>query len=558
MITRIRPFHLSCILLLAVFPSTSVLRADDVHCHVASPHDSTPAEKAFTQGKFSEAEALYRDAVSKSPHDPELDAGLVRTLLREQKIDEASAAAQAALASKSDSVPVLTALAEVQYRQGKIAEAAGTADQALRADRCNARLYLLRARILHLNSMYASANRAINIAHTLDPYDSEIQGAWVQTLPLSQRIDQQKQYIAANTAMTPEDHKRAEKYLSYLTAEADNPGKNCHLASQTTGTEIQLIPLMSGEKVCPYDFCSGTGKRILGWGLHVFLNNREAGLEVDTGASGLVVSRAVAERSGLKPDERIQLGGVGDQGPQGGYTAKVDSIRVGQLEFKDCMVEVTDRKEVVGIDGLIGTDVFSSYLVTLDYPMRKFVLSPLPPRPGDDGVASATLNTQAASQGASASSTHVPLDRYVDPSMKDYTPIFRVGHLLILPVQLNGKTQRLFTLDSGAFSSSISPEAAREVTRVHGGSPVAIRGLSGDVAKVSSGDQVVLQFGGIQQANNDLFVFDTSGLSRSAGVELSGFLGNTILRELATHIDYRDGLVKFDYDMRHGNHDFSH
>jgi hypothetical protein len=38
---------------------------------------------------------------------------------------------------------------------------------------------------------------------------------------------------------------------------------------------------------------------------------------------------------------------------------------------------------VVDSDGLIGMDVFSRFLITLDYPMRKLLLAPLPPRPND-------------------------------------------------------------------------------------------------------------------------------------------------------------------------------
>ena len=561
-----KPFLTAFALQLLVLAATLQGRvfADDVHCHVATPHDPSPAEKAFAFGQLGEAEKLYREAVSKSPNDGDLNAGLIRTLLREQKVDEASSAVQAALAAKADSVPLLVVLAEVQYRQGKIAEAAGTADQAFHLNRCNARLHLVRARIFHLNSLYASGDREIGFAHTLDPYDIDIRGAWVQTLPLSKRIDEQKQFLAANTSMDGEEHKRAEKYLSYLLTEADNPGKNCRVTSSAASTELQLVPLMSDDKwVCnSQGACGQSSRQIRGWGVHVHLNTREADLEVDSGASGLVINRAVAERSGLKPVERIQLSGVGDQGAQGGYTARVDSIRVGALEFRDCMVEVTDRKEMLDIDGLIGTDVFSSYLVTLDYPMRKFALSQLPPRPGDDANAPATLNTEAASQGAGAnaasSQSTGPQDRFIAPSMQDYSQIFRVGHFLILPVTLNGKTQRLFMVDSGAFSSSVSREAAASVTKTHSGSPVNIVGLSGQVAKLATGDQVVFQFAGLQQANNNLFVFDNANMSRYAGLEVSGFLGNTILRELAMHIDYRDGLIKFEYDPRHGNRDFSH
>jgi hypothetical protein len=336
----------------------------------------------------------------------------------------------------------------------------------------------------------------------------------------------------------------------------DNPNKNCHVVSTAASSDSQLIPLWSDDKfICVSSgACGQAARHILGWGIHVFLNGREASLEVDTGASGLLISRAVADRSGLKSAARIQIGGIGDQGAQGGFTAQVDSIRVGSLEFHDCTVAVTDRKDIL-VDGLIGTDVFSSYLVTLDYPMRKLILSQLPPRAGDTEVAA--LDTEAQEKGAN-SGPGGPQDRYIDPSMKDYAPVFRSGHFLILPVLLNGKTQRLFFVDSGNFSSSISPDAAREVTKVHGGSPVEIVGLSGTVAKVSTSDTVVLQFAGIQQQNNNLLTYDTSRFSRSTGTEVSGFLGNTILRELVTHIDYRDGLIKFDFDNRHGNRDYSH
>jgi hypothetical protein len=67
---------------------------------------------------------------------------------------------------------------------------------------------------------------------------------------------------------------------------------------------------------------------------------------------------------------------------------------------------------------------------------------------------------------------------------------------------------------------------------------------------------VLFQFAGIQQQNNDLVSFDTSGLSKGAGIEISGFLGSTVLRQLTISIDYRDGLIRFDYDPNRGNHNF--
>ena len=527
----------------------------DTHCRAVAPHEPTPAEKALLGGQAAEAETLYRDALSKTPHDPALVVGLVHSLLRQQKVTDAESAVNIELATAPDSVPLLTVLGEVQYREGKIAEAAGTADKAYVADRCNARVYLLRSRILRINSMYASESKALAIAHQLSPSDPEINNAWSRTIPISQHIEEQRKILAATDAKD-EAHDHAEKYLAFLEMQEKGGDKNCSVTSGASSAEIPIVAIMSDEKeVCNSQGRCGTmPKHIQGWGLHVFLNNREASLEVDTGASGLLISRAVAERAGLKTASRTQLYGIGDEGAQGGFIAPVDAIKIGSLEFHNCMVTVTDRKDVLGIDGLIGTDVFSNYLITLDYPINKMFLAPLPQRPNDN-AGPATLNTDSGDQGGSSTKNAPSLqDRYIDPSMKGYVPFFRVGHDIVIPVALNHKVEHLFLVDTGNFSSSISPEAAREVTKVKGGEPVTIKGLSGNVAKVSSGDVVLFQFAGIQQQNNNLISYDTSHLTRYAGFEISGFLGSTILNELTVSIDYRDGMIKFDYDVNHGHH----
>jgi predicted aspartyl protease/Flp pilus assembly protein TadD len=541
------PMCLSALIGIAIMVSTArassmMANGGDLHCHVVPAHEPTAAEKAYLAGNASQAESLYREALGKAPHDATLTAGLVRSLLREQKVDDAASAVATELATAPNSVPLLTASAEVQYRQGKVAQAFATVNEAFKIDPCNPRLYLISARIFRLNSMYASERRDIATAHALDPSDMDIRRTWLGTLPLTQRIDEQKQLLATANGMDPEERARVEKGLPNLMRWASNSDKTCHVASDTSATELPMVPILA----------EGNSTRIQSWGLRVLFNGKETILGVDTGASGLTINRAVADRAGLKPVGRIELGGVGDQGPQGAFVAYVDSIRIGALEFRDCTATVTDRKDILTMDGLIGTDVFSSYLVTLDYPMRKFLLSQLPPRPNDAAGRSGTLNTEAGDQGASAQ----PQDRYISPTMKDYVGFFRSGHFMLVPTRLNGKTERLFMVDTGAFSSSISPETAREVTKVHGNAPVEVRGLSGNVAKVSTSEAVLFQFGGIQQQNNDLFAFDTSGLSRSAGMEVSGFLGSTVLRQLTISIDYRDGLIKFDYDPKHGNHNF--
>jgi hypothetical protein len=231
-------------------------------------------------------------------------------------------------------------------------------------------------------------------------------------------------------------------------------------------------------------------------------------------------------------------------------------------------VEVSDRKNVVDTDGLIGMDVFSQFLVTLDFPWRKLTLGPLPPYPGTTAV-SPSLSTEdespsgesdqtapPAGDAASAPATPAPAsgphDRYIAPEMQKWTTVYRVGHNMIVPTALNNKRLRLFIIDTGAQSTSISPSAAREVTKVFSDSNASVKGVSGNVSNVYLGNSVTFRFAHLQQEHSNVLSFDLSGLSQHAGTEISGLIGFDMLGLLVVKIDYRDGLMSFEYSADRG------
>jgi predicted aspartyl protease len=520
------------------------------------------ADKAFLAADYAQAESLYKTGLTAHPADPELTVGLVHALLREQKVQEAADAVKAALTITPNSAALLTLRGEVEFRQGEPWTAADSASQSFKLDVCNPRTHLLLASLARVSSFYAMAWQEIVTAHKLDPDDSEIGAEWMQTLPVGQRIPQIEAYLAAPTGEDPDQLRHLRMYLDHLKKLALEPSKRCHLASQTTATEIPFVSLM-------YD-----ATHIRAFGLIVKLNGHDSRLQIDTGAGGLLVSRSVAQHAGLKAFSQTEVGGIGDQGYKPGYTAYADSIRIGNLEFQDCAVEVMDSRNVLeDSDGLIGMDVFSQFLVTLDYPMRKLLLGPLPPRPGEAASAAPALKTADADEddfaaastpapkapGATPQDTTTPkpvprgpYDRCIAPEMKDYTSVYRVGHALILPAALNSSKIKLFILDTGSWSTTISPDAAREVTKVHGDSSTEVHGLNGKVQNLYIADQITFRFAHLSQRVLNVASFDTSRISKSVGMEISGFIGATTLSQLTIHIDYRDGLVKFDYDPNRG------
>ncbi len=543
---------LRTVLLMALLwlPEKSLFAAS---CSVQKHPAPSLADMALLGAEYEQAAVLYRSALRSNPGDAELTMGLVHALLHEEKIQEAADAVKASLAVAPNSAALITLRGEVELRQGTPWVAAQTAVEAGRLDPCNPRTRLLLADLDHINSLFASSRKELDIAHQLDPDDPEIRREWIHTLTLQERIAETEAYLAAPRGDDEEELFRWRLYLAHLKKMAAEPHKACHLVSPEAATEIPFVVFRRDPM------------HIAAFGLEAKLNGHNARLEIDTGADGLVVSHSVAEHANLKAFSKTQMSGVGDQASKLGYTAYADSIRVGNLEFQDCAVRVLENKSGLDeVDGLIGMDVFSHFLVTLDYPMRKLQLGPLPPRPGEAAAVAPSLKTSDEDRdesGESASSqnetvqtsiAHGPYDRYIAPEMKGYTPVYRAGHLLMLPATLNGKIVRLFLLDTGAMDTTISPEAAGEVTKVRSSFGFNVKGINGKVENVYAADEITFTFAHVSHKVQSVVSIDTSPISKDAGMEISGFLGANTLDQLTIHIDYRDGLVKFDYDPNRG------
>ncbi|MFY9856308.1 MAG: aspartyl protease family protein [Terracidiphilus sp.] len=539
-------------LLIAVLwlPGTSLFA---VSCSVQKHPAPSLADMALLGAEYEQAAILYRGGLRSHPGDAQLTTGLVHALLHEQKIQDAADAVKASLAIQPNSAALITLRGEVELRQGMPWIADHSAAEAAKLDPCNPRTHLLRADLAHMNSLFATSRKELDIAHQLDPEDPEIRGEWIHTLTLQERIAETEAYLSAPRGDDEVDLLRWRLYLENLKKMAAEPHKACHLVSPAGSTEIPFAVFMHDAT------------HIAAFGLEAKLNGHNARLEIDTGAGGLVVSHSVAEHAHLKAFSKTQMSGVGDRADKLGYTAYADSIRIGNLEFQDCAVRVLDRKSGLDeVDGLIGMDVFSHFLVTLDYPMRKLLLGPLPPRPGEAAAAAPSLKTSdedrdepgelTPSQNGAAqkSSAQGPHDRYISPEMKSYTPVYSVGHLLMLPAALNSQKIRLFVLDTGAMATTISPEAATEVTKVRSSFGFNVKGINGKVENVYAADEVTFNFAHVSQKVQSVVSIDTSRISKDVGMEISGFLGANTLDQLTIHIDYRDGLVKFDYDPNRG------
>jgi tetratricopeptide (TPR) repeat protein len=550
-------FRATLVSALVIFCLQPITLCDDLTPAAVNP-ELTAADQLFRGGKFADAETSYQAVLKNDSKLVPARVGLVRAMLRQQKIDEALDAVNNALATQPDSAALLAAKGDVQFRRAEMSGAEVSYLQAKKLDPKEVRAYLGLAGLYGSYSMYRRAYDLLQSAHELAPDDIEVQRAWLRMLPRTERLAALEAYLGAPHPDDEEETRWMTEYLEFLKATADKPIHACRLISRVQQTETKLETMLAGN-----------ARHMRGIGLSVKVNDRNAHLLLDTGAGGIMVTRKLAEKAGLTHLSAAHYGGIGDKGLQSGYRAIADDIRIGELEFKGCVVAVSDKRSVSDEDGLIGADVFGGYLIDIDLPGMRLKLSPLPKRP-EDSVAPTSLNSegeeqanteqkedsatgQGSEQKPSARAPKIahllPKDRYIAPEMADWTRVFRFGHNVLVPTSVNDSTPMLFGLDTGAFGNILSVRAGRQVSKVSSEERVRVRGVNGEVKKVYSA-KATLRFAHLQQPNQDVITLDLSALSRHTGTEVSGFLGFAMLRVLDVKLDYRDGLVKFEYDPK--------
>jgi hypothetical protein len=496
-----------------------------VTCGVVKHGSQSEADKALLAADFDRAASLYKADLDKHAGDESFTVGLVHALLRQQKVAEAADIVKTALASAPKSTAIVTLRGEVELRRGEPWLAEPTVMEAYKLDPCYPRTRLLFSRIAAVSSRYAVARQQIQLAHQFDPEDPEIRAAWIGTLPLDQRIKEMEDYLSAPRGDDRMTAAAMRADLERWKKMAGQPEHACRLVSAAASSaEIPFIKM------------AGWAGHTRGFGLEAGVNAASIRLDLTGGEGGLTVYRGAAERAGLK--RLTENDKPGFPGAKPSYIASADTIKVGSLQFKDCAVKVIDGSSPFDdSEGSIGIDVFSDFLLTVDYPMRKLQVAPLPVRPQDQQPATPALRTDVTELSGVANAQ--PSDRFIAPELKDYTQVYRVGRSVIVPTALNGDKVKLFVLDVGAPETNIATDLAKQVSKT---SEKEIFGRKALVA-----DEITMNFARFTQKLNGVVGTDTSLLTRFMGMEIGGSIGANTYQKLIMHIDYRDGLVKFDY-----------
>ncbi len=469
------------------------------------------ASAALQAGRFADAAREYGLLVDSDPSNGAAHVGLVSALLRLNRIAEAARAVARGCACRPNDASLLVASGDVSFRQGDFAGAAERYAAAIAVAPTTARAHWGLGRIDLAERRNRSAARHFVTAYRLAPHDPDILLDWASTLATRQeRLAAAERYLALAADRDPQLLAGIRARIATLKA----------LGERRTFVVVDArrayrLPL--GEALTP-------DEGLRGYRLFVLVNGERLRLIVDTGASGIRLNRKAADRCRLVPlAGGVPAKGIGDEGPRASELAIAETLRAGSLEMHDCEVEVDSGQAFEDADGVIGTDVFSRFLVKLDFPGQTLEL--LPPEAGEPSIAEDFWH----------------VERRMRPG---FTPVHVFGHLLLADARVNDVPGFLFVVDSGAPIHLMSTAAASRVTRLHV-SDAVVRGVSGNVRETLTTGRVALAVGDLTQLGA-MPAVNLDDQNSRAGTEISGVIGLDVLRQFEVTIDYTNGLVRLE------------
>lgn len=477
------------------------LHGQSAACRAIQPHELSPAEKAYSDGFYQQAEQLYSQALAQQPQDARLAARLVEALLHEDKVAQAAERMDREITANPKSAALLSAQAEVQVRQGLPWLAKQSLDAAATADPCYARVHLVRSQIFHIESMFSSERAELQKAYELDVTDPDILMAWSRLMPAAQEVEGTVQALGKMKDLDAQTRDKAQGTIRSIMPLLHETSQTCKVLPTVPSATLPLLP------------SKNDGKHIDGFRVEVKFPKGTAKLVVDTAASGLYITKDLADLNGFERAAGAPMG-----------TVEADAIEIGPLDFHDCTVGVSDLPFPGRVDGFIGTDILDSYLITIDPREQKLKLDPLP---AETGV--------------------LPGDRVKTGELADYEPAYHRRQYLLVPVTLDNKVRKLFALDTGMRMTAMNSETAHAASDTKMNFTNSLQTKSGPPAQVYR-DSFDFQFASLSRTEpgGSILQFEPTGIDHNTDMDVAGMLGFDLLGQLTMHLDYRDGLVKFD------------
>ncbi len=466
------------------------------------------ARQDFAARQFADAEIKLQRLLQAEPSNGKARYLLVRSLILNKQSKQALRAAEEGVQLAPQDAYSYVALGDALFREGEFDRAASSYARARVLQPDLARGHLGYGNVMLTQAKRLSARESFRKAYSLDPEDPDIMKCWATVLPRSsEEIALWERFSKEATYLEPEYLQDVGAFTQYCRRKE---GHNQTMLRHSAPT-VQ-IPLKRGRE---------PQRSLPHWFVEVQINGgKKRKMLLDTGASGLLVAVEVGKKDGVETIVESHVRGAGDEGARKAWLGWAEKVAIGEVTLGNCLIALAQRRTWHGnADGIIGTDVFDDFRITLDLPHSVLSLERLPEQPD-------RFCCDAASESGDG-----------------FTKIRLLGSRILTPGVINDQLAGYFLIDTGAEQSLIDDEPAAASTKTRS-TPFGLRGISGKVKGVKEASEIVLQFAGVRQKHEGMLSMDMADLSDSFGTELKALIGCSLLEHTVLTIDYRNAFIK--------------
>jgi tetratricopeptide (TPR) repeat protein len=469
------------------------------------------ADVLLQAGKLTEAKQVVTADLRKSPTSVGLLILLTRILLIEDEFDEAKAQIQNALKLAPTNAEALALYGHSLFREGSFALAEAQYQKSLHLDSKQAGAHLGLGRVYLTRQQPEQSVKSFQQAIHLAPQEEDnyffASEAYGATKDFAKQVESLEKYLDLKPKFNDERAQNAKALLTFFRHLKDGP-----VAAITDTERPYEIPFQ------PFFGLMIVEGHVNGQGPFRFL--------VDSGATSTVLSNALFDSLKIPILSTAVVSCIGGTGRTGTKLAKVEKLRIGELEISNLPISSFDNSIFAElIDGVLSTADLADFLITLDYPDRRILLAPRPSNP-----------VPKKTNELFASKVEIP---------------FRIlGNLILAPISINQQSAQSFLFDTGAVTSTLSKRQAgflgiRDNTP-NASVDIQFAGACGVTQSVLSVDRVNLSLETLKVQYAKILAVELKEISKELRTEVSGILGGDFYSQRKVTIDYRNARLTFE------------
>lgn len=521
-VSSIRHLRRLAVVVLAAFAISLGLLVTTPAANSRDNKNHNRGQKALRGGDFELAEKIFRELLSKDPHDKVARLGLGSALLKQRRLQETYDQAARVILLDPLSADAHALLGYSILASGDFSnsvEEFRTAlslrdDQALAV----AGLAMVDYYENRLDSCIRGLRRAVRLAPDEPDYIFNLGQAASRSEMYKEAADAYERFLAIAPKTDVDRRARIRGLIDFLR----------YLGNQGA------LYVPAGRSKTALSFESLDGRPILK--IRVNGNKEPLRFVLDTGSGMSVVSEQTAKRLDLRPVARGgQARAVGGGGRFEIVYGFLNSMEIGEVKVENVPVYIRHfYDDKVPVDGYLGVSMISRFITSIDYGERTFSL-----------VRQSENISEQTNYESNTPGVATPLaSEVLEIPLRTTSSGFLSGE-----VRLEGFEKPFnFIIDTGASISVVAAKLAalEEFASYRTSTRMKVFGAAGVTENVMTLMLPRVMLGKFVREQISAAVLDLEPVNETAGFTQNGILGGNFLRHFRVTFDFRRGVIRLE------------